>query len=123
MKTAEFNAQKKRVITLWRHWAPLLGLGNFDVTQRFHDGPYVMGNGDASGEAIASAGGTWEYIRGNVDWNLEEVAKLDDKRLAGVVIHESMHILLAEIQEDGIKHEERVATMLEWAFLRVAEGK
>lgn len=114
--------QEKRIRALYKKWAPLLGMGEWDVTMRFHDGQYVQPDGVASGSAIGTSSTDWEYRRSTIDWNTSLCALETDDRMEGHVIHECMHVLLGEMDEDGVKHEERVVTSLMWAFLRVARS-
>lgn len=122
------DEQRARVESFYEKWRPILGLDSWDVTRRYHDGAFVEADGDASGGAAASTSARWQYQHASIDFNLRETAELDDEHLEYVVLHECMHILTNEMRSlchkghrIAIKHEERVCTMLAWAFMRAQE--
>ena len=48
--------------------------------------------------------------------------RLSKKEIEKVVVHELMHVFLNETREEGIDHEERVATQLQKAFFWIRNG-
>jgi len=121
----DYETEKERVESVYQKWRPILGLDSWDIARNFHDGEFVEDDGSPSQGAVASTAARWQYQHGSIDFNLRRTADLPENRLEGVVIHECMHILLNEMRslctkghKIAIKHEERVCTMLAWAFMR-----
>jgi predicted SprT family Zn-dependent metalloprotease len=64
----------------------------------------------------------WRYQDSSITLALHKLREMDEEQIEMVVIHELMHIFLNEMREDGIDHEERVATNLQKAFVWVRDG-
>lgn len=64
----------------------------------------------------------WKYLTAYVTIYPKAITHLDHKGIEKVVLHELMHILINEMREKDIHHEERVATQLQKAFSWV-EGR
>jgi hypothetical protein len=59
----------------------------------------------------------WRYMTAKIYANAPEVESLDDYQLEKFVLHELCHILVHEMREGEIHHEERVVTTLQHAFM------
>ncbi len=125
MTDYDHEAQRERIETVYQKWRPILGLDSWEVTRRYNDGAFIEADGRPSEDASASTSVRWEYQHASIDFNLRLTADMDDDHLEYVVIHECMHILTNEMRSlctkghrIAIKHEERVCTMLAWAFMR-----
>jgi len=57
----------------------------------------------------------WKYLTATIYVNSKVLKNCDD--IEYIAVHELMHIFLNETQEDGIEHEERVATILARSFI------
>lgn len=110
--------QKSRIERFWIHWRPILGLDEWKTRLDYYEGEFIDQVGEASGMALASTHVRWEYRDANIAWNLELVAKQSDESLEEAVIHEGAHILLNEMRERSVKHEEHAATSIALAFMR-----
>jgi predicted SprT family Zn-dependent metalloprotease len=64
----------------------------------------------------------WEYLEAYLEVNTPAIAELSDIELEVAIVHELCHILVNEMREGGIKHEERVCSRLSQAFLWTKEG-
>ena len=123
MKDEEYEAQKSRILALIDKWVTPLGLRwwrlNFDYNRD--------GSGMEKDSPIERLAGrtfvNWRYLEATLEFNMSELAALDDERLEYVFVHELMHVLLHEMRsdEEGIDHEERVATTLARAFITVMD--
>jgi len=72
--------------------------------------------------SVALTETSWQYMTARISVNLDVLNKrIKKKEIEYVVVHEMMHIFLNEMREKGIKHEERVATMLAHSFIRTKE--
>lgn len=68
----------------------------------------------------------WRYQETTIYISLDAIKRMDKGEIEKVVVHELMHVFLNEMREEGIDHEERVATNLQKAFVWVrslAENK
>ncbi len=121
MKDEAYEAEKARIEGFYARWRSVLGLDGWDVARSYFDGEYVKGHGETSDAAAGSASVRWEYRHATLSFNVQNTRDLDDAEMEAIVVHECMHILLHEMRDDtatDIKHEERVATSLAWAFMR-----
>jgi hypothetical protein len=99
-------------------WANLLGLGHYCIQLWFsHEG--VDG-------ITATTSTRWEYLTAKITFNLPQCMQFadNDAVLENVVIHELLHVVVAEISQTqgrnpGVEHEERVVSHLALAFQRV----
>lgn len=116
------EAGRARLDALFEKWRDLLGLDHWTVTQHYHRGPIPMTGapGGFAGQALGVTSASWEYLDARIDWSMDAVADAGDEYLEHAVVHEAMHIWLAEMREEGIKHEERVAESLTAIILRMA---
>lgn len=126
MNDEDFEHQKKRIQTLTERWVKPLGMnwgrlhivyerdsGVFqELRQKFCDTSH-----DRGGRGLAFCTSDWRYAESTIYWNMFMVFGLDDDELEEFYVHELMHVFLSEMREDGISHEERVATSLAKAFI------
>lgn len=114
--------QQGRLEPVLERWRGIMGLADWRLNFAFYDGSYISFDGTASGEAIATCSPQWQYQRASIAFNLEEVERLDDGSLEAVVVHELVHVLVAEMGDPDLvtAHEERSVTMIERALLRAA---
>ena len=122
MDEGEFQARKAIVEAGMAEWIPVLGLGYWVITNKYHHGPYVDNKGTVSADRRASTEANWPYMLATIRWDLS--GDLVDGELERVVVHELVHCVLNEVQEpeDQWNHTERVTQMLEKAFLRLRGG-
>ena len=120
MTNRECISKLKRI---WKKWTPILGLQQFDVVLHFAEG---LDEEDPDLEGYVHV--SWEYMRADVQFFPAKLRNKSEEYLNCVVVHEACHILLKELQdlkhcncEIHMQHEERVATMLERAFIRAVK--
>lgn len=106
---AEFEAEQQRIRDMLEYWRSALYLDEWHVNLQFTRGPWQT---DGAEQPIGECLAQWEYRRATITWDTEETRKFDDEGLRHLVFHEAMHILLNEMREDGLKHEERVCETL-----------
>jgi hypothetical protein len=106
-------------------WARNLGLGYQHTDLLFVDyiendletgGRYI--NPDQIGECHAD----WRYQNNVIYIAINRLKDMDKEEIERSILHELMHIFLNEMREDGIDHEERVATNLQKAFIWVRDS-
>jgi hypothetical protein len=104
---------KKLIIKHFKWWVHYLGLKYWSVGCCFEDDEIITDSGDPlAGETSVE----WKYLRAFITFYPKTMRHLSESDIERVVIHELMHVFLNEMREDGIDHEERVATMLQKAF-------
>lgn len=119
MTDEEYVAQKARVEALIEKWATPLGIKWWDVDYVWHRLRH-----EGTPACAAEMHTTWQYLKAVGEWYLPELAALDDAALEKVVIHEHVHILLAEMASDKQEHdaEERVCSLLTKAIIWTYEA-
>ena len=65
----------------------------------------------------------WRYQETHVLLSMNKLRQFRKKTIEKVIVHELMHVFLNEMREEGIEHEERVATNLQKAFLWVRDAE
>ena len=106
MNDAAFETQKERIRLLFAKWTKIL-----DISHRYlmvYD--WLRTPIKDHERAVMVVHASWKYLDAHVEINCERAEFLDDARLERVVVHECMHILLNEMREDDIDHEERVCS-------------
>ena len=117
MTDEEFEKQRSRIRELATWWQPKLALNEWHVDYHFHRVSSDMPEGGMN--AIALCKTHWEYKLASIHWDVSAAEDSDDEQLERILVHELMHVHLAETQEpdkDG-KHNERVATELALSFV------
>lgn len=105
-------------------WTSNLGLlyGNVDVLyvdyieDRIDETTFI--NPDVVGKCWTD----WRYQKSTILISTKKLCQLSKAEIEEAVVHELMHIFLNEMREDGVAHEERVATQLQKAFMWVRDG-
>lgn len=107
---------------LW--WTEWLGLRYGEIKLFFvdyiedHEGDATFIIPDVAGKCHTD----WRYQETSIEISTKKICQLDEDSIERVVVHELMHVLLNEMREEGIDHEERVATNLQKAFMWVRAG-
>jgi hypothetical protein len=125
LRAKKAEKQVQRVRDLVEKWVTPLGLRWWnDVTWEYHDGEDRSWQREDGQMVLAITNVRWEYLWAHVDVNLSAVAQRTDDQLEQDILHEMMHILLAEYQDcHELHHLERTCTRLAQAFQWVREGK
>jgi hypothetical protein len=121
MTDADYEATRQRILGLAEKWLGPLGLKWWSI-----DTVYDREGTECGPECAARVSCRWEYAHGSILWNMPLVVQHSDEDLERIFVHECMHFFLHETRagtrcecEWDIRHEERVATMLQKAFLWV----
>lgn len=104
--------QRKIVKDMFMWWRKNTGLGYWEITLKFVD---VIDNG----WTVANCQVEWKYCAAILTFSDDLIKNKNREELEHIVVHEMMHIFLNEMREGKIKHEERVATQLQKAFMWV----
>lgn len=119
MTGKESKRQIARVKALRKKWSSPLRLFEWDITWKYVDGDLVV-NGALAADAVASAEVDWRYRYATIQWNLRLVADQSDDELERVFVHEVMHLVVNEMRQDDLHHEERVCQTLALCFTDMA---
>lgn len=107
-------------------WIPRLGLAWWDLQIIYYDDPQEIINRFRiieSGEMVpATVTAQWMYADAKISINLPAFEYIEDADIERVVVHELCHILVNEMREGELHHEERVVTQLTKAFFWVADA-
>jgi len=71
----------------------------------------------------ASTRSAWMYFTATIDFSIDQLADMEENDIEKIVIHELLHIVVNEMREDGIDHEERVVSHLSTAIEAMGETK
>lgn len=115
MTDAEFQTEKERLESMAEKWLKPLGLlwwrlhivySREPKKSEVHNGAYVAGQAHVD----------WMYLEATITFYVPEFLGVSDIDTERILVHECMHVLINEMREEGINHEERVCTMLASAF-------
>lgn len=115
---------KKLARKYFKWWSEWLGL-RYGLIKLFfvdyieeHEGDGVFIIPDCAGKCHTD----WRYQETQIEISIKKICQLDEEGIERVIVHELMHVFLNEMREEGIDHEERVATNLQKTFFWVREG-
>lgn len=124
MKRPQIKRQKKRVTDLLNVWLEPLGLRWWRVDILWSGGRPPRHS--KSHLVVGSVEVAWQYNRAVLTVYLRALRHLSDEELERWLVHELVHILVAEMREygtrkDAWKHEERVVSRLTAALFWVRD--
>lgn len=104
-------------------WIPRLGLAWHDIEIVYYDDPQEIINHFRiieTGEMVpATVTAQWMYADAKININLPVFEHIETDNIERVIVHELCHILVNEMREGELHHEERVVTGLTKAFFWV----
>lgn len=104
-------------------WIERLGLGWWDIEVHYYDEPgeivRLFRQVDDGGIVPAFVDANWMYATAKISVNLPAFADMEPDAIERIVVHELMHILVNEMREGELHHEERVVTQLTKAIFWV----
>lgn len=112
----------KRLLT---KWSKLLGLWHdWEISIDIAKDEDMNNDGWAAGFTTAAECSThWEYQQAKIRFSGPWLRRVSEKEIEETVVHEYQHVLLNELRRQAkMTSEERTATMLTRAFLRVAKA-
>jgi len=116
-KHLETRDKIQRVFDYWRY---RLWLGPWSITLHYEWNGIDQSRRDLS--ILATCSARWMYLEADITFDMPLISCVSDQKLEEIVVHEMIHILVNEMRERGIDHEERVVTLLTNAFLTVKKG-
>jgi hypothetical protein len=114
---------KDMIKAAFKKWLKPLGLLWWEIDIHFIEDPAaVVKTFRDPGEDFNVCAVTytkWQYASASIDVNVPAFAGLDPDKIERIVVHECCHVLVNEMREGEIHHEERVVTQLTKAFFWV----
>jgi len=101
----------KKYILKWKQKL-FLGMWNIDFNVR----SYLTGDINSEFHEVARCSTKWNYYTAALDFSHVMLASMKDAEIERVVLHELLHIVVNEMRENGIDHEERVVSHLTMIF-------
>jgi predicted SprT family Zn-dependent metalloprotease len=62
---------------------------------------------------VARCDTSWKYFTADLDFSYVQLKDMEEKEIEKIIIHELLHVVLNEMREDGVEHEERVTSHLQ----------
>jgi len=126
VKHKAYKRTRNKARKYFEKWTYLLGLRWYNVQVNWYDNEKAFRKASgAEGRNVAMrVYSDWRYMTAVVYVNVPALAGMSDRELEEGIVHELCHILVNEMREKDIGHEERTVTMLASAFMWVSrKGK
>ena len=115
------STARKKIRKYIDKWQTSLGLGWWKVDVYYHVDKKHIKKVLGSNRVRAQVNSDWRYSEATIHFNIPAFIYLEDHEIETVVLHELVHILVCEMREGKMHHEERVVTGLTKAFQWVRE--
>lgn len=105
----------KKIKKICNKWIYRLGLRWWEVEVHYVEDPQDVIDIFKTNDNEIVIGRTyvdWKYMSANVYLNIPSMLNMTHNQIERIIVHELLHILVNEMREDGIDHEERVVTLL-----------
>ncbi len=103
---------REKVLALHEKWRRRLCLTWWEGTLCIND--YL--SGQDGNNTLADCTADWKYQTYTIRINRSDAMELSDGELEKMIIHELLHVVVNEMREGDVSHEERVVTNLETAI-------
>jgi len=115
MKPRTNTTVKNLVQKYTDRWVPILGLTNFLIDIEYIDETQITENE----MTVMDTNACWYNMTMNIRAFLPPLREADKKQIELAVVHELIHAIIDEAQEQDEKHLERVCNHLAVAFSRL----
>jgi predicted SprT family Zn-dependent metalloprotease len=129
MNNKQYKTIHNKIDAQIREWKSLLWLGMWTININYitkidQIKKYFPKKSDGS-IVLARTYSSWQYMTADIDINVPQWENLSDDEIRDYVVHELCHVLLDEMHncDKDPMHEERVATMLQTAFVWTYDNK
>lgn len=118
MTDAEYRKTVMRLRKAAGKWQTALGLGYWRITYEYESEGLMPVPARTDGQSVAATSRPdWRYKHATINFNVPVLADQTDDDLERFVLHELTHVLVNELREEGLDHEERVVSELTSAFM------
>jgi predicted SprT family Zn-dependent metalloprotease len=121
MKKQKFKRARKRFNRIALEWATRMGLKWWSLHFLYYGKTPKKFRREDGHQTAVRVLARWQYLEAYFEVNTPAIARMSDSELEALVVHEMCHVLVNEMREKGIKHEERVCSRLAQAFLWTKE--
>lgn len=122
MNEEKFKEQQARVEAYFEKWLTPLGLRWWTIDFIWRDDGCDRRRDTPTRRCAMHTFASWPYSEAAITVHVERLASVTDEKLEWIVVHELCHILVNEMRENDIDHEERVTSALASAFLWTREA-
>jgi hypothetical protein len=126
MDNTKLDETKALIEKYLEKWVTPLGLGWWKIDMIYYDDPGEIVDKFKSEDdgylVLAKVFAKWQYMEATIYINLPGWADLEEEKIEKAIVHELCHILVNEMREDDILHEERVVSTLQRAFMWVIDA-
>jgi hypothetical protein len=108
-------SQKENIKAAFETWMKPLGLLWWSIDIVYHEDPADVISYFKSEDGAMILGRTftdWQYGQACIHINVPGFEGMDQEHIERVAVHELMHVLVNEMREGELHHEERVVTTL-----------
>lgn len=122
----EKSKKQKLFSSLVEEWTHKTWLGWWNIKVAFHNSLEFARHTDECDDPetlLATCESDWRYMTAAIHVNVDLLEEQDEADIEEYVVHELMHIILREMHEQDMDHEERVATFLARSFITAAHYK
>jgi hypothetical protein len=102
----QLKAVLKKYLKKWKNNL-YLGMWQIDFNIREY-----LKNEQGEFETAATCDANWQYFYASLNFSYAKMRELADIEIEKIVLHEMLHVVVNEMREDGIDHEERVVSHL-----------
>ena len=114
----EKSTKEKLFSKYIKKWVTKTYLGWWHIDVLYYSGyEFMKLDENYSIDSVAACVTNWKYLTAQIRVNSEKLEEQPEKDIEMFALHELMHIFLNEMREEGVEHEERVATILTHSFL------
>lgn len=110
---------RSKVTKYHDEWKNLLALSWWKHEIAFFD---HMTNVDGT-SPLAECTVNWQYQEYTININEYDLCKQDNVALKRIILHELLHVVVAEMREGDLKHEERVVTLLQNSIIYMLDQR
>lgn len=119
MNDTDALTQERRIREYIDKWGNIFYIDLWDIKYEFYREYFIDDD-----KAAAMAHTTWCYREAVIRFSLPHFADMDDSHCENAVLHEFMHVIVAEMEPSNSKsyeklHSERVVTTLAWLVMRL----
>lgn len=92
-----------------KFWIKYLNLSDWKVETTYHT--YLRAS-ESGNRVVARTWASWEYLDAHIEFDLAVLRDMDEDEIERAIIHELLHVVVNEMRDPGVKHEERVVSSL-----------
>jgi len=115
IEQAFLSMKLKTIQKLFDLWTYRLGLKWWEINIHYIEDPQTIIDTFRITDneiVVAKTFADWKYMTANIYVNLPSIITMHKYTVERIIVHELVHVLVNEMRENDINHEERVVTSL-----------